>query len=319
MSHVLASVPVVRTTELPLPRIRRGKVRDVYAVDDDRVLLVATDRISAFDVVMEEPIPSKGIVLTQLTAWWLHRLGTTVPHHLLSTDIDVIGREVPALQPYRDQLAGRSMLCIRTEVVPIECVVRGYLSGSAWKEFRVHGTLAGEPLPAGLRESDRLDPPLFSPATKAETGHDENIAPADVVARVGSETATTLERMARAVYEVGRETAAAVGIIVADTKFEFGWRDGRLLLIDEVLTPDSSRFWPADQYGPGRSQPSFDKQPLRDWLDAERAAGRWNGDAPPPTLPAAVVEATSLRYLDAFKRLTGTSLDPHHVMTGVTT
>ena len=319
MSEALTSVPVVRTTDLPLPRIRRGKVRDVYAVGTDRVLLVATDRISAFDVVMEEPIPSKGIVLTQLTAWWLHRLGTAIPHHLLSADIDVIGREVPALQPYRDQLAGRSMLCIRTDVVPIECVVRGYLSGSAWKEYRVHGTLAGEPLPAGLRESDRLDPPLFSPATKAETGHDENIAPADMVARVGSEAATALERMARAVYDMGRDAAAAVGIIVADTKFEFGWRDGRLLLIDEVLTPDSSRFWPADQYEPGRGQPSFDKQPLRDWLDAERAAGRWNGDAPPPTLPAAVIESTSLRYLDAFKRLTGTSLDPHPVTTGVTT
>jgi phosphoribosylaminoimidazole-succinocarboxamide synthase len=319
MSGVPASVPLVRTTALPLPQIRRGKVRDVYAVGDDRVLLVATDRISAFDVVMEEPIPCKGIVLTQLTAWWLARVAATVPHHLLTADIDAIVREVPILQPHREELAGRSMLCIRTDVIPIECVVRGYLSGSAWKEYRAHGTLAGERLPAGLQESDRLDPPLFSPATKAETGHDENIAPAAVVARLGAETATALEGMARAVYEAGRATAAAVGIIVADTKFEFGWHDGRLLLIDEVLTPDSSRFWPADQYLPGRGQPSFDKQPLRDWLDAERAAGRWNGDAPPPRLPAEVVEATSLRYLDAFKRLTGTALDPHHLMTGVTT
>ena len=318
MSGGVASAPPVRSTALPLPLIRRGKVRDVYAVGDDRVLLVATDRISAFDIVMEEPIPSKGIVLTQLTAWWLRRLGDAVPHHLLSADIDEILREVPALQPYRDHLAGRSMLCLRTDVVPIECVVRGYLSGSAWKEYRAHGTLAGERLPAGLRESDRLDPPLFSPATKADTGHDENIRPAEVVSRVGAETAATLERMARAVYAMGRETAAAVGILVADTKFEFGWRDGRLLLIDEVLTPDSSRFWPADQYVPGRGQPSFDKQPLRDWLEAERAAGRWNGEAPPPSLPAAVVEATSLRYLDAFQRLTGTSLDPHHLLTGVT-
>jgi phosphoribosylaminoimidazole-succinocarboxamide synthase len=194
-------------------------------------------------------------------------------------------------------------------VVPIECVIRGYLSGSAWKEYRERGTLAGERLPPGLRESERLDPPIFSPATKAETGHDENVTIAAVRARLGEATAALLERRARAVYEFGRATAEPRGIIVADTKFEFGWRDGELLLIDEVLTPDSSRFWPADAYAPGRSQPSFDKQPLRDWLDGERRAGRWTGEAPGPALPPEVVAATSARYLEAYRRLTGSALD----------
>lgn len=296
-------------TDLPLALVRRGKVRDVYAVDADRLLLVTTDRISAFDVVMREAIPYKGAVLTQLTAWWLAQLAGQVEHHLLSADTDTILRDIPTLAPYRSELAGRSMLCLRAEVVPIECVIRGYITGSAWKEYQRHGTLAGETLPPGLRESDRLEPPLFSPATKAETGHDENITISSVVESVGAETARDLERLARQIYEFGRATAEPCGIIVADTKFEFGWRDGRLLLIDEVLTPDSSRFWPADRYEPGHGQPSFDKQPLRDWLDAERLAGRWNGDAPAPSLPEAVVHATSLRYRDAFARITGAPLD----------
>lgn len=296
-------------TALPLELVRRGKVRDVYAVDADRLLLVTTDRISAFDVVMNEAIPYKGVVLTQLTAWWLGQLTGTVTHHLITADTDAIIREVPALAPHRDALAGRAMLTWRADVVPIECVIRGYITGSAWKEYQASGTLAGEALPAGLRESDRLDPPIFSPATKAETGHDENIPIGTVVERVGAETAATLERLARTVYAFGRDTAEPRGIIVADTKFEFGWRNGELLLIDEVLTPDSSRFWPADQYEPGRGQPSFDKQPLRDWLDVERRAGRWNGEAPPPTLPPEVIEATSVRYRDAFRRITGAPLD----------
>ena len=297
------------TTQLPLPLVRRGKVRDVYAVDADRLLLVTTDRISAFDVVMNEAIPGKGAVLTQLTAWWLTQLRERVAHHLLSADTDEIIQKIPVLEAHRDQLAGRAMLCLAAEVVPIECVVRGYITGSAWKEYREHGTLAGEPLSRGLRESDRLDPPLFSPATKAETGHDENVTTAQVVASLGADTATTLERLARTIYEFGRATAEPRGIIVADTKFEFGWRNGQLLLIDEVLTPDSSRFWPANDYSPGRGQLSFDKQPLRDWLDAERRAGRWNGEAPPPTLPPEVIRATSIRYRDAYHRLTGAPLD----------
>ena len=202
------------------------------------------------------------------------------------------------------------MLCRRTEVVPIECVVRGYISGSAWKEYSAHGTLAGELLAPGLRESDRLDPPIFSPATKAAAGHDENISVATMVTMVGPDTTRELERLSRRIYGRGRDLAAARGIIIADTKFEFGHdRDGNILLIDEVLTPDSSRFWPADLYEPGRPQPSFDKQPLRDYLDAERRAGRWNGEAPPPPLPPEVVRATSERYLDAFRRITGSTLD----------
>ena len=294
---------------LPLPLLRRGKVREVYAVDAHRLLLVASDRVSAFDVVMRERVPYKGAVLTQLTAWWLRQLGGLVPHHMIAADAPAIIAEVPALAPHHAALAGRAMLCTRTEVFPVECVVRGYLSGSAWKEYRSHGTLAGEALPAGLRESDRFDPPRFSPATKAESGHDENIPVADMARRLGADVASALERLSRLVYTRGRDIAAARGIIIADTKFEFG-RDqgGALRLIDEVLTPDSSRFWAADRYAPGGPQASFDKQPLRDWLDAERRAGRWNGEAPPPPLPASVVDATSARYLDCFARLTGTSL-----------
>lgn len=296
-------------THLPLPLLRRGKVRDVYEVDADRLLLVTTDRISAFDVVMNEAIPYKGAVLTQLTAWWLGQLTGTIAHHLITADTDAIIREVPVLAPHREALAGRSMLTLRADVVPIECVIRGYITGSAWKEYQASGTLAGEALAPGLRESDRLVPPIFSPATKAETGHDENITITTVIERVGAETAASLERLARSIYEFGRDAAEPRGIIVADTKFEFGWRNGSLLLIDEVLTPDSSRFWPADSYAPGRGQPSFDKQPLRDWLDTERKAGRWNGDAPAPTLPPEVIRATSLRYRDAFARITGAPLD----------
>ncbi len=294
---------------LPLEHVRSGKVREVYAVDRDRLLLVASDRVSAFDVVMSERIPHKGAVLTQMTAWWLRHLEGDVRHHMLSADIDEIVGELPALAPHRDSLAGRSMLCMRTEVFPIECVVRGYLAGSAWKEYSTHGTLAGESLPPGLRQSERFDPPLFSPATKAEHGHDENITMAQMSTTLGPDVARELERLSCLIYDRGRDLASARGIIVADTKFEFGTdRAGEVRLIDEVLTPDSSRFWPAEHYQPGRTQPSFDKQPLRDYLDAERRAGRWNGEAPGPRLPEEVVQATSARYLDAFRRITGSPL-----------
>ena len=296
-------------SDLPLPRIGRGKVRDIYAVGDDRVLLLTTDRISAFDIVMAETIPMKGAVLTQISAWWFKQLEGVVPHHMISADADTIIGEVPDLRDHRASLAGRAMLCRRTTVFPIECVIRGYLSGSAWKEYAAQGTLAGENLASGLLESGRLEPAIFSPATKAETGHDENIPVARMREIVGDEVAHTLESMTRAVYTLGEKISRDQGIIIADTKFEFGRdSDGRIILIDEVMTPDSSRFWAADAYRPGQPQPSFDKQPLRDYLDVERRAGRWNGEVPPPALPASVVEATSKRYLEAYRRVTGGDL-----------
>src|SRR3981081_4705847 len=296
-------------SDLPLPRIGRGKVRDIYAVGDDRVLLLTTDRISAFDVVMAETIPMKGAVLTQISAWWFDQLEGAVPHHMISADADSIIREVPALQGHRAAIAGRAMLCRRTTVFPIECVIRGYLSGSAWKEYAQHGTLAGEKLPPGLLESGKLEPAIFSPATKAETGHDENITIARMREILGEEVAYTLESMTRAVYALGEKISRGQGIIIADTKFEFGRdRDGRIIQIDEVMTPDSSRFWAADVYKPGHPQPSFDKQPLRTDLVAARRAGGWTADAPAPDLPAGVVDATSKRYLEAYRRVTGREL-----------
>ncbi len=299
----------VQASDLPLPKIGRGKVRDIYAVGDDRVLLLTTDRISAFDVVMAETIPMKGAVLTQISAYWFRKLEGAVPHHMISADADEIIREVGALKNHRADLLGRAMLCRRTEVFPIECVIRGYISGSAWKEYAAHGTLAGEKLPSGLVESAKLEPAIFSPATKADTGHDENITIARMREVVGHEIAARLESMARTVYSFGEKLARDHGIIIADTKFEFGRdKDGHIILIDEVMTPDSSRFWAIDVYKPGRAQPSFDKQPLRDYLDAERRARRWNGDAPPPPLPDSVVDTTSKRYLEAYRRVTGSEL-----------
>jgi phosphoribosylaminoimidazole-succinocarboxamide synthase len=308
---------LMEASALPLTPFRRGKVRDVYVVDEQRLLLVATDRVSAFDVVMAETIPHKGAVLTQITAWWLRQIESRVEHHMLSADTAEIVREVPQLRGYEREIAGRAMLCRRSTVFPIECVVRGYLSGSAWKEYRENGTLAGVPLPKGLRESERLDPPLFSPATKADVGHDENISVDRMRSLVGDQSARALEALSREIYEAGRAIAAKRGIIIADTKFEFGRvkersndaeAEGVVILVDEVLTPDSSRFWPADSYEPGHGQPSFDKQPLRDYLDAEKRAGRWDGNYPPPHLPADVIDATSKRYLDIYRRLTGLSL-----------
>lgn len=299
---------IAMVAALPLRHVRRGKVREVYDAGRDRLLLVATDRVSAFDVVMNETIPYKGAVLTQMTAWWLNQLG--IDHHMISADADEIISMVPELMGRRQMIVGRAMLCRRTDVFPVECVVRGYLSGSAWKEYKASGTLAGEKLAAGLRESERFDPPIFSPATKAETGHDENITIPRMAEIIGASEAKLLESLSRKVYEAGRGIAEKRGIIIADTKFEFG-RDStdRVLLIDEVLTPDSSRFWPAESYEPGRGQPSFDKQPLRDYLEGERKQGKWNGEAPPPRLPADVVHATSIRYLDAFRRITGSELN----------
>jgi phosphoribosylaminoimidazole-succinocarboxamide synthase len=296
-------------SRLPLPQLRRGKVREVYEVDGDHLLLVASDRVSAFDVVMREPVPRKGAVLTQMSAFWFERLRDVVPSHFVTARADEIVDRFPALRDRAGEIEGRAMLVRRTAPVPFECVVRGYLSGSAWVEYRDSGTLAGEPLPEGLVESARMEPPLFSPATKAESGHDLNVTFQTMATSLGPELAIRLREASFAVYRAGRDHAVARGIIIADTKFEFGVTpDGAVLLIDEVMTPDSSRFWPADRYRPGQSQPSFDKQPLRDYLAELRREGRWNGEAPPPSLPDEVVEATSRRYLEAYRRITGREL-----------
>lgn len=301
--------PTIARTELDAPLLRRGKVRDVYDLGD-ALLLVATDRVSAFDVVMAQPVPGKGEVLNLLSAWWFARTADLVPNHLLSVDPALIERRYPVLAPTRPVWERRSMLVRRTEPFPVECVVRGYLSGSAWKEYAERGTLAGERLPRGLVESDRLERPLFSPATKAEEGHDENITFDRMREIVGDSFALRMRDRSLELYERGREIAAGSGIILADTKFEFGHGEGEeILLIDEALTPDSSRFWPAERYAVGRGQPSLDKQPLRDHLESLTSSGRWDKQPPPPALPTEVVEATALRYRDAFRRLTGLSVD----------
>lgn len=299
--------PAVFESDLSLPLLHRGKVRDVYELGADRLLMVASDRVSAFDVVMSRPVPRKGEVLTLITAWWLGRL-MGVEHHLLAVDPDRIVELHPELEDSRPRWARRAMLVRRTCPVPVECVVRGYLSGSAWKEYEQSRSLAGEPMPLDLCESGPLPEPLFSPATKAEWGlHDENIPFAEVIERVGEPLAARLRGLALGAYADGAAVADRHGLILADTKFEFGLdAAGRLLLIDEVMTPDSSRFWPKENYVPGRRQPSFDKQPIRDWLDELPG---WNKCPPPPALPDQVVEATTERYLEIFLRLTGVELD----------
>ncbi len=307
----------ITRTDLPFPVFRRGKVRDVYDLGE-ALLMVATDRVSAFDVVLPQPIPRKGEVLTLVSAWWFGRTRDVVPNHLLAVDPDEIAARYPALAPTRDVWARRAMLVRKTEPLPVECVVRGYLAGSAYKEYAASGTLAGEPLPAGLVESARLEAPVFSPATKAETGHDENIPFSRMAEIVGAETAERLRDASFGLYRRGLEIAARAGIVIADTKFEFGRDpDGSLRLIDEVLTPDSSRFWPADRYAPGRGQPSFDKQPLRDHLQRLADEDRWDMRPPGPDLPPEVVEETSRRYQDAFRRITGCALDDFPLPTEV--
>jgi phosphoribosylaminoimidazole-succinocarboxamide synthase len=304
----MKSTTVIQS-RLPLPLLRRGKVREVYEVDPEHLLLVASDRVSAFDVVLREPVPSKGAVLTQISAFWFERLADVFPSHYITARTSEILDRVPQLAAMEQELAGRTMLVRRAPPVPFECVVRGYLTGSAWAEYQRQGTLAGERLPAGLVESARLDPPLFSPATKAEAGHDLNVTFTTMAGALGTDLATRLRDASFAIYRAGRDHAARRGIIIADTKFEFGiGADGTLRLIDELLTPDSSRFWPADRYLPGHAQPSFDKQPLRDYLASLKAASQWNGEAPPPSLPPEVVTATSRRYLEAYRLLTGREL-----------
>jgi len=299
----------LRQVKLDLPLFREGKVREIYELDG-ALLMVATDRLSAFDVVLNEPIPHKGEVLTQLSRWWFERTGDVVVNHMITTDPQEIIEREAKLAEARDLWEGRSMLVEKTEPFPVECVVRGYITGSAWKEYQKSGTLAGEPLPQGLVESQRLDPPIFSPATKATEGHDENITFEQVCNIVGRTVARTLRNISLQLYERARDIAFAGGVILADTKFEFGvaQADGEIMLIDEVLTPDSSRFWLADEYQPGRSQQSFDKQPVRDYLDGLVTSGEWNREPPPPVLPTEVVSNTSSRYLRAYELITGEKL-----------
>lgn len=286
---------VVLETQLPGLPVRRGKVRDIYDLGD-KLLLVSTDRISAYDWVLPNGIPDKGRVLTQIAAFWFELLG--VPNHLVATDVDQM--DLPD-DCDREALRGRSSLVKKTEVVPVECVARGYLSGSGWREYRQSGTVCGIRLPEGLRESDELPEPIFTPATKATEGHDENISFEQMVEIVGADVAEELRTRTVEIFRRGVEHARTKGIIIADTKFEFGRADGDLILIDEVLTPDSSRFWPADQYEPGRPQPSFDKQFVRDWLDGTS----WDKNSPPPELPEEIVQKTRAKYVEAYERLTG--------------
>jgi len=293
------SAPLLHTSLADMP-LTRGKVRDVYDLGD-QLLMVSTDRISAFDWVLPTGIPDKGRVLTQLSVFWFDLLDT--PHHMLSVELG--DAELPAGADL-DQLAGRSMLVRKCRVVPIECVVRGYLDGSGWKEYQQTGRVCGITLPTGLQQGSQLSHPIFTPATKAVEGHDENISFEQMVSIVGVETAAELRRRSIELYTRGAEFAHHRGIIIADTKFEWGWFDGELILIDEVLTPDSSRFWPADQWQPGRSQPSFDKQFVRDWLSTTD----WDKNSPPPALPDDIVAKTRAKYIEAFERITGRTFEP---------
>ena len=299
----MSSVNTVLQTSLPgFELLRRGKVRDVYEIDAELLLFIATDRISAFDSVLPTPVNRKGEVLTAISSFWFEFLSGIVPNHLVTTKID----EMPVgVRPFADILQGRTMLVRRTDVFPVECVVRGYLSGSGWKDYQASGEVCGHKLPPGLVESDKLPKPIFTPATKAEEGHDENISVGRMERLLGRETTEELSKLSLQLYSVASKHALERGIIVADTKFEFGaLMDGTILLIDEVLTPDSSRFWPADKYVPGGSQPSFDKQFVRDYLESIK----WDKHPPAPPLPESVADATTSRYLEAFRLLTGKSL-----------
>ena len=289
---------VVKTEISAYPLLSRGKVRDIYDVDEKTLLIVTTDRMSAFDVIMNEPIPYKGVILNQITLFWMEKFKDIIPNHLIESDVN---RFPAALAPWKDELEGRAVIVRKAKPLPVECIVRGYITGSGWKDYKATGSVCGYKLPANLRESDKLEPALFTPSTKAELGkHDENISVAQAAELLGAETAAQVERTTLAIYEAGRTYAAGRGIIVADTKFEFGFIDGKLHLIDEVLTPDSSRFWPADQYKPGQGQPSFDKQYLRDWLEKQP----WNKQPPPPALPEEIIKATASRYQEAYDILT---------------
>jgi phosphoribosylaminoimidazole-succinocarboxamide synthase len=291
------NTPIVVSTDLPLPILTKGKVRDIYEVNDN-LLLVATDRISAFDVVLPDPIPSKGICLTQLSKFWFDFTKKSIPNHVISTDVAAFPRE---LKMYSEQLAYRSMLVKRTKVVPIECIVRGYLSGSAWSSYKKDGTVCGIKLARGLKESEQFPEPLFTPSTKATSGHDINISVTEMKKIIGADVANILHDYSLKIYSIAAEYARKQGIIIADTKFEFGKYQDEIIWIDEALTPDSSRFWPADTYEPGKLQPSFDKQYVRDYLNATG----WDHNATPPALPKQVIAETTRKYQEAYEKLTG--------------
>jgi len=295
--------PVLLRTEFPELQLHAsGKVRDVYKIDNDRLLFVATDRISAFDYILATGIPHKGRVLTQISLFWFDFLKDVVPNHLITADVNQYPQ---AVRKYDDQLRGRSMVVMNADMFPVECVVRGYISGSAWKEYKASGKVCGIELPEGLRESDQLPEPIFTPATKATTGHDENIPFSEMVGLIGQEVSEQLRDLTLGVYRKAAKYARTKGIIIADTKFEFGRTSRGITLADEVLTPDSSRFWPADKYKPGQAQDSYDKQYVRDYLEEIR----WNKQPPAPALPAAVAHKTSEKYLEAYEQLTGRKLD----------
>ncbi len=291
---------IVTETNLPLKEFKKGKVRDVYDVND-KLLLIVTDRISAFDFVLPEPIPNKGVCLTQISKFWFDYFKDTALNHVISADISEFPDD---LKQHKDVLTGRSMLVKKAKVFPIECIVRGYLSGSAWKSYQKDGTVCGIKLPEGLKESDKFDDPLFTPSTKAESGHDINISYDEMVKLIGKEDAEKIKDLSLKLYKKGAEYALEKGIIIADTKFEFGKIDDQIIIVDELLTPDSSRFWPADKYEPGRSQPSFDKQYVRDYLSSTG----WDKNSSPPSLPDYVVEETQNKYFEAYERLTGEKL-----------
>ncbi len=302
MSPQLLDSVITHTEFQELELFASGKVRDIYLLDKDHLLFVATDRISAFDYVLATGIPHKGSVLNQLSLFWFDFLKDTVSNHLVTADV---GRYPAAAQKYSDQLRGRSMMVRRAEMFPVECVVRGYISGSAWKEYKAAGTVCGIQLPAGLKESDQLPEPIFTPSTKAVTGHDENISLKEAAKIIGQDSAEQLRDLSIAVYKKAADYARGKGIIIADTKFEFGRTDAGIILADEVLTPDSSRFWPADKYRPGQSQESFDKQYVRDYLEEIR----WNKQPPAPALPPEVARKTSEKYVEAYRQLTGRTLN----------
>lgn len=302
---MLNTIETVLKTELPLPFVARGKVRDIYKIGEDKLLIITTDRLSAFDVVMPNPIPNKGKVLTQISVFWLGLFSKIVPNHLITTDIAKMGLSDEILKKYGSMLEGRTMLVKRAKPFPVECIVRGYVTGSGWKDYQKTGAICGHVLPKDLKQCQKLPKPIFTPSTKAEVGHDENISREEAAKLVGKDIAEKLEELSIKIYQTGADYAETKGILIADTKFEFGLLNGEVILIDEIMSPDSSRFWPKDKYEVGHDQPSFDKQIVRNYLSGLD----WNKQPPAPTLPQDIVEKTSRAYCEAYEKLTGKKLN----------